>query len=136
MYQWFLLFHFVRQVLSLELSVLYVVRGLSQIKLYHVRLDSIAVISSHLGRMFERYIYCEYASSIPGVRSTSLFRRAMWSWLVEGYFYKLQKTTLSLWVKWPCEVRKIAGQKFSHFCILLGILKLKKYLNIFSTDTT
>ena len=31
---------------------------------------------------------------------------------------------------------KIAGQKFLRFCILMGILKLKKYLKIFSIGTT
>ena len=30
----------------------------------------------------------------------------------------------------------MAGQKFVRFCILMGILKLKKYLKIFSTGTT
>ena len=43
---------------------------------------------------------------------------------------------LSPCAKMTHEVREIVGQKFVCFCILLGILKLKKYLKIFSTDTT
>ena len=47
--------------------------------------------------------------------------------------YKVNNTLCLRWIR---EVRKIAGQKFCCFCILLGILKLKKYLKIFSTGTT
>ena len=36
----------------------------------------------------------------------------------------------------PVRFKKMAGQKFVLFCILMGILKLKKYLKIFSLGTT
>ena len=51
------------------------------------------------------------------------------------YSYRLL-SHCALCLRWTREVRKMAGQKFCHFCIILGILKLKKYLKIFSTGTT